>query len=50
MGSVRHFPDVLVEVTSAAQVAAILKYANERRLPVTPRGQGTGLVGASVSL
>ena len=50
MGSVRHFPDVLVEVTSAAQIAAILRYANERCLPVTPRGQGTGLVGASVAL
>ncbi len=50
MGAVHHFPDVLVEVTSTGQVAAILRYANERRLPVTPRGQGTGLVGASVAL
>jgi len=50
MGAVRHFPDVLVEVTSTAQVSAVLRYANERRVPVTPRGQGTGLVGASVAL
>lgn len=50
MGTVRHFPDALVEVTSAAQVAAILRYADDRRIPVTPRGQGTGLVGASVAL
>ena len=50
MGAVHHFPDVLVEVTSTEQVAAVLRYANERRVPVTPRGQGTGLVGASVAL
>ncbi|HNX36364.1 MAG TPA: FAD-linked oxidase C-terminal domain-containing protein [Kiritimatiellia bacterium] len=50
MGAVHHFPDVLVEAASAAQVAAILRYANGRRIPVTPRGQGTGLVGAAVAL
>jgi glycolate oxidase len=50
MGAVHHYPEVLVEVTSAAQVSAILRYANEHLLPVTPRGQGTGLVGASVAL
>lgn len=50
MGAVHHYPDVLVEVTSTEQVAAILRYANGHLLPVTPRGQGTGLVGASVAL
>jgi len=50
MGAVHHFPDVLVEAASTAQVAAVLRYANARRIPVTPRGQGTGLVGASVAL
>jgi glycolate oxidase len=50
MGALHHFPDVLVEPASTAQVAAILRHANARRIPVTPRGQGTGLVGASVAL
>ncbi|HRR33833.1 MAG TPA: FAD-linked oxidase C-terminal domain-containing protein [Kiritimatiellia bacterium] len=50
MGAVHHFPDVLVEAASTEQVSAVLRYANERRLPVTPRGQGTGLVGAAVAL
>ena len=50
MGAVHHFPDVLVEAVSTEQVAAVLRYANDRRLPVTPRGQGTGLVGAAVAL
>lgn len=30
------------------QVSAILKYCNERRLPVVPQGGNTGLVGGSV--
>ncbi len=50
MGALHNFPDVLAEPVSAAQVAAVLKYADSRRIPVTPRGQGTGLVGAAVTL
>ena len=30
------------------QVSAILRYANERYIPVTPRGAGTGLSGGAV--
>ncbi len=33
------YPDVVVRVTSAEEVAAIMKYAYERRIPVTPVGQ-----------
>lgn len=44
----RHRPDLLVRAHSAAEVSAVLKYANEHHIPVTPRGQGTGLVGGSV--
>jgi glycolate oxidase len=50
MGALHHYPEVLVEVTSTAQVSAILRYANDHLIPVTPRGQGTGLVGASVAM
>lgn len=50
LGDVRRAPDVLVKVKSAEEVSAILKYANEQTIPVTPRGQGTGLVGSSVAL
>lgn len=32
------------------QVSAILKYCNERRLPVVPQGGNTGLVGGSVPI
>lgn len=32
------------------QVSKVLKYANEKRIPVTPRGAGTGLSGGAVPL
>jgi len=44
------WPDVVVKVLSAAEVSAIMKYAFENSIPVTPRGAGTGLVGASVAI
>ena len=43
-------PDALVKAMSAEEVSAIMKYASANRIPVTPRGQGTGLVGGSVAL
>jgi glycolate oxidase len=48
MGGVSKMPDVLVEVLETAEVAKIMKYANENMIPVVARGSGTGLVGASV--
>jgi glycolate oxidase len=44
------FPDVVVMVKTTEEVAAIMKYAYEHIIPVTPRGSGTGLVGASVAM
>ncbi len=44
------YPDVLVEVENTEQVSKIMRYANEKKIPVTPRGQGTGLVGGSVTV
>ena len=44
------YPEVLVFVHSTEQVSKIMKYAYENNIPVTPRGQGTGLSGASVAL
>jgi len=43
-------PDVVVEASSTKQVSEILKFANGRCIPVTPRGSGTGLCGAAVPL
>jgi glycolate oxidase len=41
-------PEVVVKVTSAAQVSEILKLAQRERIPVTPRGAGYGLSGGAV--
>jgi glycolate oxidase len=43
-------PDVVVRPGSAASVSAVLRLANERRIPVTPRGAGTGLSGGAVPI
>ncbi|MBK5241241.1 FAD-binding oxidoreductase [Clostridium sp.] len=50
MGGISKMPDVLVEVLETAEVAKIMKYANENMIPVVARGSGTGLVGASVPI
>lgn len=40
-------PDVAVRPTTTEQVAAIVKLANEMRVPVTPWGGGSGVQGAA---
>jgi len=41
-------PEVVVKPDSSSAVAEVLKLANRRRIPVTPRGGGTGLSGGAV--
>jgi len=41
-------PEVVIKPEDTASVARILKLANERNIPVTPRGGGTGLSGGAV--
>ena len=50
LSGVRRRPDVLIKAQSTAEVSAVMKYAYEKNIPVTPRGQGTGLVGGAVPL
>ena len=50
LGGIKSFPDVLIRVLSTEEVSAIMKYANEHKIPVVVRGSGTGLVGAAVAL
>jgi glycolate oxidase len=45
-----HMPDVVVKPRSAAEIAEIVKLANEKCIPVTPRGAGSGLSGGAVPL
>ncbi len=43
-------PEVVVKPGDTGSVAKILKLANERNIPVTPRGGGTGLSGGAVPI
>jgi len=40
-------PDAIVTPGSTADVAAIVKYCNEQRIPIVPRGSGTNLCGGT---
>ncbi|SCZ00771.1 FAD-binding oxidoreductase [Alkaliphilus peptidifermentans] len=50
LASVKRMPDALIEVKTTDEVSKVMKYAFDNNIPVTPRGQGTGLVGGAVSL
>ena len=48
VAGLRADPEVVVRVDSADQVARIMRLAQQARVPVTPRGAGTGLSGGAV--
>lgn len=50
LGGTRAWPDVHVKAASTDEVSRIMKYAFEKKIPVTVRGSGTGLVGGAVPL
>ena len=43
-------PEVVVKPRTAGEIAAILKIANEKKIPVTPRAAGTGLSGGALPI
>ncbi len=43
-----HMPDVVITPTRTEEVAAVVRLANELRIPVTPRGAGSGLSAGAV--
>lgn len=45
---IRRYPDAVVKPRRTEEVAALLRLADEARLPVTPRGGATGLCGGCV--
>lgn len=44
------YPEVVVRPSSTAEVAALMKLCNQYRIPVTPRGAGTGLAGGALAV
>jgi len=45
-----HMPEAVVKPRTADEVARIMKLANRERIPVTPRGAGSGLAGGAVPI
>ncbi len=45
-----HMPEVVVRPASAEEIGAIMKLANRKMIPVTPRGAGSGLSGGAVPI
>ncbi len=43
-------PQLVLKPNEVAQIAALLKYCNLHKIPVTPRGAGTGLSGGALPL
>ncbi len=44
-----HFlPDVVIKPANTEEISAILKICNQHKIPVTPRGAGTGLSGGAL--
>jgi len=43
-------PEIVVKPAAASEIAAVMKLANRYRIPVTPRGGGTGLSCGAVPL
>lgn len=50
LGGIKKMPDIVVQAINTEEVSRVMKYAYENSIPVTPRGSGTGLVGAAVPL
>ncbi|MFN8248873.1 MAG: FAD-linked oxidase C-terminal domain-containing protein [Ferruginibacter sp.] len=44
-----HFlPDIVIKPRTAVEISSIMKICNANRIPVTPRGAGTGLSGGAL--
>ncbi len=43
-------PEVIVKPITPEEIASILKWANKEKIPITPRGGGTGLSGGALPL
>lgn len=44
----KFFPAVVLKPANAQQISEIMKFCNEKKIPVTPRGAGTGLSGGAL--
>jgi len=45
-----YYPEVVVKPASPEEIATLLKLCNEKKIPITPRGAGTGLAGGALAI
>jgi glycolate oxidase len=45
-----YYPQVVVKPGSPEEIAALVKLCNEKMIPITPRGAGTGLAGGALPI
>ena len=45
-----HTPQVVVKPTTIRSIARLMGFASKKRMPVTPRGAGTGLSGGCIPI
>ncbi|WP_163339078.1 FAD-binding oxidoreductase [Desulfopila sp. IMCC35008] len=46
----KHLPDIVVYAENTGQVSDVMKLANENRIPVLPRGAGSGFTGGTLPI
>lgn len=44
------YPDVVLKPGTAEEISAVVSYCNQKLLPLTPRGAGTGLAGGALAI
>lgn len=48
--TVRAMPDLVIQPTTNEEVQKVVKYASDHHIPITPRGNSTGLMGANLTV
>lgn len=48
--TVRAMPDLVIQPTTNEEVQKVVKYASDHHIPLVPRGNSTGLMGASLTV
>ena len=46
--NLHYLPDVVLKPGTAEEISAVMKICNTNKIPVTPRGGGTGLSGGAL--
>src|SRR6187200_2254024 len=47
--NLHYLPDVVIKPRTTQEISALMKICNAKKIPVTPRGAGTGLSGGSLA-